>query len=160
MYFQVRPRLAGAKLSATTVRDGYIQVPNANVLYGSVAPRADGVTVATFTLAGTNYFPSVAWARLDGLAPGRGPVVHVALRGKAPQDGFTGLGLLGQLGLPDVPPCGPCVARWGDYSESQVDEHGCIWGAAEDIPTGKHDQFNTTDWGTGIYHVCPSGPGG
>jgi hypothetical protein len=47
------------------------------------------------------------------------------------------------------------VARWGDYSATQVADNGCIWGAAEYIPTGKHDALNATDWGTGIYSVCP-----
>lgn len=151
LWVEIVPSLTGGHLTARTARDGYVQVADGNVLFPSIAARPDGVAVATFTLAGINYFPSVAWARLDA---GR-PVVHVALRGAAPEDGFSGLGTLGQQGLFDVIPCGPCVARWGDYTESQVDEHGCIWGAAEYIPTGKHDKFAETDWGTGIYHVCP-----
>ena len=134
-----------------------ISVPNANVLFPSIGPRADGTTVMTFTLAGVDYYPSVAWARLDHLRPGQAPTVHVALEGKAPEDGFTGLGTLGSqgIGLPDVPPCGPCVARWGDYSASEVAPNGCIWGAAEYIPTGEHDSIGATDWGTGISRVCP-----
>lgn len=159
MYFQVRPTLSadGSALQASMVRDGYVQVPDNNVLFGSIGPRVDGATVMSFTLAGVDYYPSQAWARLDGLAPGEAPVVHVANLGKAPEDGFTGLGLLGGqgIGLPDVPPCGPCVARWGDYSAAQVEENGCIWGANEYIPTGEHDKLGATDWGTGITHVCP-----
>jgi len=159
MYFQVRPTLSadGSTLQASMVRDGYVQVPDNNVLFGSIGPRVDGATVMSFTLAGVDYYPSQAWARIDGLAPGEAPVVHVANLGKAPEDGFTGLGTLGGqgIGLPDAPPCGPCVARWGDYSASQVDESGCIWGANEYIPTGVHDSLGATDWGTGIYHVCP-----
>jgi hypothetical protein len=160
MYFQVRPTLSadGSTLQASMLRDGYIQVPDNNVLFGSVAPRVDGATVVSFTLAGVDYYPSQAWARIDGLAPGGAPEVHVANLGKAPEDGFTGLGLLGGqgIGAPDVPPCGPCVARWGDYSATQVDESGCIWAANEYIPTGDHDSLGATDWGTGIYHVCPT----
>ena len=157
MYFQVMPTIVGGTLQAKVARDGYVQVPDNNVFFPAIAPRADGATVATFTLSGIDNFPSVAWARLDGLSPGQAPTVHIARRGVAPEDGFTGLGLLGGqgIGLPDVPPCGPCVARWGDYSASQVDEDGCVWGSAEDIPTGKYDSLNATDWGTGIFHVCP-----
>ena len=157
MYFQVRPSLVGGVLAASMVRDGYVQVPDNNVLFGSIGPRVDGATVMSFTLAGVDYFPSQAWARLDGLAPGEAPVVHVAHLGAAPEDGFTGLGLLGGqgIGAPDVPPCGPCVARWGDYSAAQIDESGCFWGANEWIPTGTHDGLGATDWGTGIVHVCP-----
>ena len=70
----------------------------------------------------------------------------------------------GQQGGSDaLNPCNPCVARWGDYSATQVDEAGCIWGATEDIPTGVYDLTNPvggtpygTDWGTGIYNVCPA----
>jgi hypothetical protein len=157
MYFQVKPSLRRNVLKARTVRDGYVQVPNANVMFGSIGPRADGAAVMSFTLTGTDYFPSLAWARLDGLAPGAVPQVHLARLGAAPEDGFTGLGLLGSqgLGLPDVPPCGPCVARWGDYSATEVAPSGCIWGAAEYIPTGIHDSLGATDWGTGVYRVCP-----
>lgn len=161
MYFQVKPTLSadGSSLQASLVRDGYVQVADNNVLFGSVAPRVDGATVVSFTIAGVDYFPSQGWARIDGLAPGEAPVVHIANLGKAPEDGFTGLGLIGGQSaglLPDEPSCGPCVARWGDYSATQVDENGCIWGANEYIPTGTHDSINATDWGTGIYHVCPA----
>jgi len=157
MYFAVKPALVGGTLSAS-VRDGYVSVPNANVMFGSIGPRSDGTTVMTFTLAGIDYYPSVAWTRLDHLKTGQAPIVHVALAGKAPEDGFTGLGLAGSqgIGLPDVPPCGPCVARWGDYSASAVAPNGCIWGAAEYIPTGEHDSLGATDWGTGISSVCPT----
>jgi hypothetical protein len=155
MYFKVIPSMTGGTLTVKSLRDGYVQVPNNNVLYGSIGPRADGATVMTFTLAGIDNFPSVAWTRLDGVSSTTGPVVHVARVGAAPQDGFSGVGQLGQQGLPDLPPCGPCVSRWGDYSATQVADNGCIWGAAEYIPTGKHDAFGQTDWGTGIYSVCP-----
>jgi hypothetical protein len=157
MYFQVAPSVVGGTLHAAVVRDGYVQVPDNNVLFPSVAPRADGATVITFTLAGIDNFPSVAWARVDGLSAGEAPVVHIARRGVAPEDGFTGLGLLGGqgIGLPDVPPCGPCVARWGDYSATEIDENGCVWGSVEDIPTGEYDSLKATNWGTGIFHVCP-----
>jgi hypothetical protein len=163
MYFQAKPAIVGGNLQATMARDGYIQVPDNNVLFPSIGPRADGATIVTFTLAGADYYPSLAFARIDGLASGQGPVVHIARPGAAPEDGFTGVGLLGQQGLPDVPSCTLCVARWGDYSATQVDENGCIWGAAEDVPTGNHEPPITfgpvsvtfTDWGTGIYEVCP-----
>jgi hypothetical protein len=156
MYFQVVPSIVGGDLHASVLRDGYISVPDNNVMFGAVAARADGATIFAFTLAGIDWYPSSAWARVDGLAPGQAPVVHVARRGVAPEDGFTGLGLLGSqgIGLPDVPPCGPCVARWGDYSAAAIDENGCVWGATEDIPTGQEDDLKATDWGTGIFHVC------
>lgn len=155
MYFQVRPSMQRGHLKATTVRDGYVKIANGSVLFPTVGPRADGATVLTLSLAGVNYFPSMGWARLDGLKPGQAPVVHIAQLGQAPEDGFTGLGTAGQQGLPDVPPCNPCVARWGDYSETEVAPNGCIWGAAEDVHSGQHDKFGAIDWSTGIYEYCP-----
>ncbi|MFL5823735.1 MAG: hypothetical protein ACJ764_09875 [Solirubrobacteraceae bacterium] len=156
MYFKVKPTLQHGVLKAKTVRDGYLNIAKGNLLFGTIGPRADGATVMTMSLAGIDHFPSVAWARLDGLKAGVAPVIHIAQKGVAPEDGFSGLGTLGSQGLPDIPPCGPCVARWGDYSETEVAPNGCIWGAAEDVPTGKHDQFNAINWGTGVYDVCPA----
>jgi hypothetical protein len=171
----VQPSIGGGgNLSATTVQDGYINVPNNNVLFPSIGPRVDGATVMTFTLAGIDYYPSVAWARLDNVPAGQGPDVHVARLGQQPEDGFTGLGLAGQQGQVDQPACGPCVSRWGDYSATQVAADGCIWGSAEYIPTAGNSGYSDVNplagfpggppagtpyggnWGTGIYETCPA----
>jgi hypothetical protein len=154
MWFQATPSFNGPNLQATMTHDGYINVPRNNVLFPSFGARPDGATVATFTLAGLDYFPSLAWARVDGLGVGQGPDVHVARLGKAPEDGFSGVGLTVQAGLPDIPGCSTCVARWGDYTSSQLDENGCIWGAAEYINSTNHDQFGVINWGTGVHTVC------
>ena len=152
MYFQVQPSFDGPNLAATMVQDGYVQVPSANVLFPSFGARTDGATVATFTLSGIDYFPSVAWARLDGLAPGAGPTVHISRPGATADDGFSAYGLLAEV-FTDPVSCNPCVGRWGDYSASEVDEAGCFWGAAEYIPAG--DRTNASaNWGTGIQHIC------
>jgi hypothetical protein len=155
MYFQVKPSLRKGVLTARTIRDGYVDIADGNVLFGTIGPRADGVTVMGMSLAGMKYFPSAAWTRLDGLKPGAAPVIHIAQKGAAPEDGFTGLGTAGQQGGVDVPPCGPCVARWGDYSETEVAPNGCIWGSAEDVPSTKHDKSGQINWGTGVFAVCP-----
>ena len=52
---EVAQRLQRDLLSATTT-EGYVSVPNANVLFGSIGPRVDGTTIMTFTLAGIDYF--------------------------------------------------------------------------------------------------------
>ena len=154
MYFQVRPMFAGPTLDATMVRDGYVNVPRNNVLFPSIGARTDGATIATFTLAGMDFFPSVAWARLDGLAPGTGPTVHVSRLGSHAEDGFSAYGLVAEV-LFDPTGCNPCTARWGDYSASQVDEAGCFWGAAEYIPAYATRLNASANWGTGIHRICP-----
>ena len=49
------------------------------------------------------------------------------------------------------------VSRWGDYSATVVDEQGCIWSAAEYIPSGPRDPF-AGNWGTFITRISPDGP--
>jgi len=156
MYFDILPSMAGGALTANMVRDGYVNVPRQNVLFPSIAASPRGPVVMSFTLSGIDYFPSSAWARLDGLTPGQAPNVHVAALGAAPEDGFTGYCLQGIL--PNVG--GQCTdekARWGDYSASVVDEDGCIWSGTEYI-SGAHAGF-AGNWATFVTRITPPGCG-
>jgi hypothetical protein len=157
MYFDIRPSMAGGALSATMVRDGYVNVPRQNVLFPSIAASPRGPVVMSFTLSGVDYFPSAAWARLDGLTPGQAPEVHVAALGADPEDGFSGYCLQGIL--PNVG--GQCTdekARWGDYSASVVDEDGCIWSGTEYI-SGIHRDSIAGNWSTFVTRITPPGCG-
>ncbi|HXA27631.1 MAG TPA: hypothetical protein VN193_02695 [Candidatus Angelobacter sp.] len=158
MYFEVSPALdSSSHLTATMTRDGYVTVPRESVLFPSIGATPGGAVIMTFSLSGVDYFPSVAWTRLDGLAPGTGPVVHVDAAGTAPEDGFTGYGTCASFGLAsECPPQGSGVSRWGDYSFSEVDEKGCVWGAGEYIPGGSSDGV-AGDWGTWIHRIAPAG---
>ena len=157
MYFQVRPGVdAGGNVTATMVRDGYVQVAGNNVVFPSIAASPAGPTAMFFSLSGVDYFPSAAWAELDGLAQGQAPVIHVSGPGTAPEDGFTGYPTTNQLGVPFDPSSGPGVSRWGDYSAAGVDENGCLWGADEYIPDEARD-VNAGNWGTFITRVQPQG---
>jgi hypothetical protein len=157
MYFDVQPSLVNGRLSARMVHDGYVNVPRQNVLFPSIGASPRGPVVMSFTLSGVDYFPSAAWARLDGLAPGQAPDVHVAALGAAPEDGFTGYCLQGIL--PNVG--GQCTdekARWGDYSASVVDEQGCIWSGTEYI-SGIHRDTFVGNWSTFVTRIAPPGCG-
>ncbi len=155
MYFDVVPRISNGKLSATMNRDGYINVPRESVLFPSIAASPRGPVVMAFTLSGIDYFPSAAWTRLDGVARGKAPEVHISARGAAPEDGFSGYcvqGLLSNL----FGECTEGKARWGDYSAAVVDEHGCIWSGVEYI-SGLRREAGAGNWSTFITRVATEG---
>lgn len=159
LYFEVVPSLQGGQLGATMVRDGYVKVPLENVLFPSIAATPAGHVVMGFTLSGVDYYPSAAWAELDGIGPGQAPAVHVSGPGVAPEDGFTGYcgGGLTPVPLDNVgDQCSAGVSRWGDYTFSVVDEQGCIWSGAEYI-SGRHRDPVAGDWATFITRVAPPG---
>jgi hypothetical protein len=157
MYFEVAPSVVGGVLHATMVRDGYITVPKESVLFPSIAASPNGPVVMGFSVSGLSYFPSTGWARLDGVAAGQAPVVHISGVGKAPEDGFTGYciqGIFSNIGGL----CSDEKARWGDYSAGVIDESGCAWFAAEYI-SGIHREDLVGNWSTYITRVplpgCP-----
>ena len=158
MYFQIRPSVSLlGNVSAAMVRDGYVQVAGDNVLFPSIAASPSGPVGMFFTLTGQHYLPSAAWARLDGLAPDAAPDVHISAAGFAPEDGFTGYPTTNQAGLvPLDPQNGAGTARWGDYTYAEVDEQGCMWGAAEYIPNEARDPA-AGNWGTFITRIQPEG---
>jgi hypothetical protein len=159
MYFEVAPGIdKSGNVTATMMRDGYVNVPRQSVIFPSIAAAPGGAVGMFFTLVGVDWFPSAAWTRLDALGAGGAPVVHVSGAGDAPEDGFTGYPLSNQLGLLPTDPTmsGTGVSRWGDYSAATVDENGCMWGAAEYIPKGPRDPA-AGNWGTFVTRLQPAG---
>ena len=156
MYFKVQPALGGADgVSATMLREGYVQVARNNVIFPVIAASPQGPVGMFFTLAGPSYFPSAAWTRLDGLGNGA-PAVHISGVGTAPEDGFTGYPLSNQVPVvPLDPQQGSGVSRWGDYGATAVDEQGCMWGASEYITDQARD--TQVNWGTFITRIQPDG---
>ena len=155
MYFEVRPSLVGGNLSAVMARDGYVVVPRENVLFPSIGASPSGPVVMSFTLSGVDYFPSAVWTELDGLAPGAAPTVHISALGAAAEDGFTGYCAQGIVADP-LGQCSNGVARWGDYSFSEVDEQGCIWSGVEYI-SGGPALSGAGNWATFVNRVAPAG---
>jgi hypothetical protein len=159
MYFEIHPQVTAHGLTATMVRDGYIEVPKESVLFPSIAAAPGGAVIAGFTLSGVDYYPSAAWAELDGLAPGQLPVVHVSGAGTVPEDGFTGYCDPAGIG-PFTNVGGLCsgdASRWGDYTFSGVDEQGCIWTAAEYIRGNARRDPVAGNWATYITRISPTG---
>ncbi len=155
MYFDVKPAIVDGKLTASMVRDGYVNVPRQSVLFPSIAASPKGPVVMSFSLSGVDHYPSAAWARLDGMAKGEAPLVHISAAGVAPEDGFTGYcvqGILSNL-------AGQCTegkSRWGDYSASVVDEHGCIWSGVEYI-SGLRRLAGAGNWSTFVTRIATEG---
>jgi hypothetical protein len=120
-YFVVSPRVgANGGLGGTIAKQGYLAVAGNNVTYPAIAVLSNGKGVMAFTLVGRGYFPSAAYALLDTHGTG---AVHIAARGKGPDDGFTGY--KAQVGDPPRP-------RWGDYGAALTDGNS-IWIASEYI---------------------------
>jgi len=122
-WFGVRPISSLGHLDGVVANQGYVAVDNNNVFFPSVAANANGDLLVAFTLAGPDYYPSAAYARIDPWA-GAGSV-HLVFKGVGPADGFTGYKSLdpGDLG----------VERWGDYSAAVADASGNLWFATETI---------------------------
>ncbi len=127
-------------VSGTIVKQGYVTVAGNNVIYPSIGVNAAGKGVMGFTLVGPDFFPSVAFVRIDA-THGAG-AVQVAGAGNAPDDGFT-------IYLPGFNHTG----RWGDYSAGTAVSGGSIWIAGEYIPNAPRTTF--TNWGTFVANVVP-----
>jgi hypothetical protein len=148
-YFIIQPSLSAGNLQATVVKQGYVSVQNNSCLMPSMGITKDGLGVMTFTITGPDFYPTVAYARID-TKHGAGPAQIVA-SGGVPLDGFSGYSLFGGGG----------VARWGDYSACAVDDAtGEVWFAGETTipsPTDENDPTYPwlTNWKTHIGHVKP-----
>jgi hypothetical protein len=158
MYFEVHPQYSQGTLSASMVRDGYVAYNANNVLFPSIGAAPGGAVVMGFTLSGVNFYPSAAWARLDGLAAGQRPAINISGAGAGSEDGFTGY--CDPAGVAPITNIGGLctneVSRWGDYSFTAVDEQGCIWTAAEYISGVKSDPV-AGNWATYITRISPPG---
>jgi hypothetical protein len=120
-WFAVRPS-TGHHLDGWLTNQGYVAVANDNVFFPSIAANRDGDVIVAFSLAGPDYYPSAAYARIDHW--GTGPV-KVVYWGAGPADGFTGY-----KSQDDVD---NGIERWGDYSAATTDAAGNFWFATETI---------------------------
>jgi hypothetical protein len=112
-YYVINPN------SAKVALQGQAGFSDTDMTYPEVGVLANGRGVLTFTLTGTNDYPSAAFASLDAKI-GMGAVT-VAAAGAGPWDGFTSYIVFGS-GRP----------RWGDYGATAVDGNS-IWVASEYI---------------------------
>ena len=120
-YYAIRPFAQAGSVVGIVEHQGKIGVAGNNLTYPAIAALSNGRGVISFTLVGSDHFPSAAYMML-GPNGHEGPV-RVAAAGKGPADGFSGY-------EPYNP--GTSNARWGDYGASAVDG-GDIWIASQYI---------------------------
>jgi hypothetical protein len=158
-WYIVRPGSRPGGLTAQLSAQGQLGLAGNNLIYPAIGVTAGGRGVMTFTLVGNGYYPSAAYASLDGRT-GAG-AIFVAKAGAGPQDGFSGYKALGD-------PPGTTRPRWGDYGASAVDGD-TLWIASEYIgqtctlaqylasPFGTCGGTRTAlaNWGTRISQVRP-----
>lgn len=98
----------------------------------------------TFTLSGTDFYPTAAYVTIDP-TNGAGPV-HIAAAGALPVDGLGGYAAF--TGSNNR------ITRWGDYSAAVAAPDGSIWFATEYIPGLPRTFYE--NWGTFIGNVVIS----
>jgi hypothetical protein len=154
-WFVVHP--SGDEDGARLVNNGYFGVTNNNVTYPAISLNPDGRGVMSFTLVGTDHYPSAAFTSFGTTGPGR---LQVAAEGVGPSNGFSGTFI---YNYPNPP-----RPRWGDYGAAVSDGNG-FWIAAEYIgqsctlaqyeakPFGSCGGTRTSlaNWDTRITHVAP-----
>jgi hypothetical protein len=158
-YYIINPQLSGNNMKGKVMQQGYIGLPFNNVGYPTIAALGNGRGVISYTLSGSDYYPTVGYSSLDPVY-GAGDV-HAAMVGAGPQDGFTEYGRVA-FGSSNTRP------RWGDYGAAAVDG-STIWFAQEYIgQTCNYTQYSAAanpfgtcggtraslgNWGTGIVQV-------
>jgi hypothetical protein len=93
------------------VKQGYVAVAGNNLIYPSIAILPNGKGFMSFTLVGSDHYPTAAYAPMDVSGVGS---IRVAAEGVGPQDGFS------EYNAFQIPP------RWGDYGMAVTDGNS-IW---------------------------------
>jgi hypothetical protein len=159
-YFIVTPTVSGSGVTGKVAKQGYVAIANNNVTYPTIGALNNGRGIMSFTLAGSDYYPSLGYVAIDPNVGVSGDI-QLAKAGLGPQDGFSGYGFYASN--PGHP-----RPRWGDYGATAVDGN-TIWMAQEYIPqTCTLAQYETTpfgscggtratlgNWGTAIAQVTP-----
>ena len=143
-YFVVSPSVTGATVSATVTRQGYVAATAQSTMFPAIGVTTSGSAVMTFTLTGTDFFPSAAIVHLNTSGAVTSGIQRLA-DGLAPADGNSGYPALGGNG----------VERWGDYSAAVADSSGHVWVATEYIPGTFGFPDHIANWGTYIASVTP-----
>jgi hypothetical protein len=140
-------------------KQGYVAVANNNVIYAGIATLSSGKGAMGVTLAGRDWFPTAAYALVDGNGPGE---LHVARAGAGPQDGFCEYRFFNcaQTSTPQIRP------RWGDYPAAQTSGNS-VWIANEYIaqtctfaqyqadPSCGKTRGTLANWSTRVTQITP-----
>jgi hypothetical protein len=155
-WFTAAPSTASGSLTATLDNQGYLALGNDNLTYPAIGVTSGGTGVMSFTVVGSDFYPSAGYATVSDAGVG---AVHVAAAGAGPDDGFSDYKLFGN-------PPGTIRPRWGDYSAA-VPVGSTVWLEAEYIgQTCTLSQYEATNfrcgntrtalanWGTRISQVA------
>ena len=139
-WFQVTPHLGSNSIKGAQITEqGYVSMQGEYMMYPHINQAKDGTDVMVFTFGGPNTYLSAAYVVKSASARNFG-AVKVTGAGVDPDNGFTGTALFGG------------AARWGDYSNGQLDPYSNnIWFATQYIPNNG-DQF--ANWGNRIFEVA------
>jgi hypothetical protein len=141
-YFGLKPSIGSdGLLRASVAQQGYLAVSGNDVFYPAIAVDGSGRAAIAFTLAGSDYYPSAAFASIT--ANGSAGDMQVVASGTAPHDGFSGYSYFGGGGS----------GRTGDYSAAVADADGSLWMGVEYIPSGSRTLLS--NWGTYLSRVDP-----
>lgn len=145
--------------SGTIANQGYVAVARNNVIYAGIATLASGKGAMGVTLAGHDWYPTAAYARVDANGPGE---LHVAATGAGPQDGFCEYTFFNCAQTP-TPHNRP---RWGDFPAAQASGNS-IWIANEYIaqtctfaqyqkdPLCGQTRGSVANWSTRVSQINP-----
>jgi len=118
-YYAVAPGIRAGRLHARLVHTGSFGVAGESVSYPAIAMLDNGRGAIALTLGGHGYYPSAAYALVQG---GHVGDVHMAAAGAGPSDSFS-----------DYPAFGPPFRpRWGDYGAA-IPAGNHVWLASEYI---------------------------
>jgi hypothetical protein len=120
-WFVVNPSVANNGSVSASGTNGFLGLPDDNLIYPAIGVTAAGRGVMAFTVVGGNRFPSAGYALITSSGVG---TVHVAKEGLGPADGFSGYVI---ENYPD-----PIRPRWGDYGAAAVVGNQ-VWLASEYI---------------------------
>lgn len=101
-----RTRVQIDPVAQSVQRFGVLSAPHNHLIYPALVINSDGIGAIGFTLTGTDYYPTAAYAVID--ANGMGPIT-VARLGMAEVDGTSQFD--------------PRI-RWGEYAAAAVDANG------------------------------------
>jgi hypothetical protein len=134
-WFKIHPRVQAHRITGATItKEGYVASAGNFLLYPAIQASPNGSAAMVFTLSGSTFFASAAYALLPEDGHSFGPIKIAAL----------GSG-----------PYSPDSTRWGDYSFAIVDPSGeSIWLATEYVPPlSRQTVDGLQNWGTRVLEV-------
>lgn len=146
--FVIEPRrLSNGHLGGHVTRQSYLALPDADMMFPSIAVTDEGRGAMVFSLSGDHDYPTSAYVRIkDGKLS---QLVRTAAAGAAPLDDYAGYQLFDGQGQ------GP--SRFGDYSAALIDG-STVWMASEAVTSTcttldcyGRDVF--TNWGTAVSRI-------